>query len=108
MLTCDVYENPAVQKFGGKYVSLQQLLREPDIVSLHVPLTPETYYMINAETLAIMKPGAMLTFPNVIVTGHQTYFYQRSNSSNRLKLRFRISWILSMQSPIKIYCQPVR
>ena len=34
VLTYDVYENPAVQEFGGESVSLQQLLRESDIVSL--------------------------------------------------------------------------
>ncbi len=31
-----------------------------DIVSLHVPLMPATHHLINANTLALMKPGAML------------------------------------------------
>lgn len=42
------------------YVSLDQLLRTSDIVTLHVPLFPETRKLINAETLAMMKPSAVL------------------------------------------------
>jgi phosphoglycerate dehydrogenase-like enzyme len=40
--------------------SLPQLLRESDIVSLHVPLTPQTAGMINRDALASMKRGAVL------------------------------------------------
>ncbi len=41
-------------------VSLEDLLREADIVSLHTPLTPQTKGMINAANLALMKPTAYL------------------------------------------------
>ncbi len=41
-------------------VALEMLLRESDFVSLHVPLTPETRHLINRETLALMKPTAVL------------------------------------------------
>jgi glyoxylate reductase len=41
-------------------VDLSRLLGESDIVSLHVPAAPETKGIINAETLARMKPGAIL------------------------------------------------
>jgi D-lactate dehydrogenase len=114
----------------GRYATLDELLRESDIISLHCPLTPQTQYLINAETIATLKPGVMLintsrgglidtaavicglkekqigylgldvyeqeadlffenlsetiiqddhfqrllTFPNVLITGHQAYF----------------------------------
>lgn len=40
--------------------SLATLLHESDFVSLHVPLTPQTHHLINAETLSLMKPSAIL------------------------------------------------
>lgn len=41
-------------------VDLDTLLRESDVVSLHVPLTEETRHMINSDTLAKMKKGSYL------------------------------------------------
>lgn len=43
-----------------RFVTLDELLRESDIVSLHVPLTDSTRNMIDAEHIALMKPGAIL------------------------------------------------
>jgi D-3-phosphoglycerate dehydrogenase len=43
-----------------KYVELDELLSSSDIVSLHVPSTPETSKMINHDTLSKMKSGAIL------------------------------------------------
>jgi D-3-phosphoglycerate dehydrogenase len=40
--------------------TLEALLGEADVVSLHIPASPETRHMINAERLALMKPGAYL------------------------------------------------
>lgn len=42
------------------YVPLEKLLRESDIVSLHVPLTPETRYLIDERALSLMRPTALL------------------------------------------------
>jgi len=44
----------------GQYVDLDTLLSQSDVVSLHCPLTPETAEIINKDTLAKMKDGAIL------------------------------------------------
>lgn len=44
----------------GEFRSLDDLLAEADIVSLHVPLTTETANLIDAEALRRMKPGSIL------------------------------------------------
>jgi D-lactate dehydrogenase len=56
----DTYHNPACLALGLKYVELEWLLRDSDIVSLHCPLTPDTHYLINVERIALMKRGSML------------------------------------------------
>ncbi len=43
-----------------RWAPVDELLRESDVVSLHSPLFPETQGMINARTLALMKPSAFL------------------------------------------------
>src|SRR5690606_19951228 len=43
-----------------QYVGLDQLLRESDHVSLHVPLNPGTRGLLGREQLALMRPGATL------------------------------------------------
>jgi D-lactate dehydrogenase len=42
------------------YAKLDMLLAASDIISLHVPLTAETRFLVNRETLACLKPGAIL------------------------------------------------
>ena len=49
-----------VQQHGINLVPLDRLLAESDWVSLHIPLTPESKYLINKRTLALMKPTAFL------------------------------------------------
>jgi glyoxylate reductase len=41
-------------------VSLEELLRQADFVTLHTPLTPETRHLLDAERLALLRPGAYL------------------------------------------------
>ncbi len=45
---------------GVRLVSLDDLLRESDVVSLHLPLTPATKNILDAEHLALMKPSSLL------------------------------------------------
>lgn len=43
-----------------EYVSFEDLLAQSDIVSLHAPMTPTNYHLINEHTIALMKQGAIL------------------------------------------------
>ena len=61
ILACDPAPNPELaRELGMRYVDIDTLCREADIISLHVPLTPQTHYLINATRIATMKPGVML------------------------------------------------
>jgi D-lactate dehydrogenase len=130
VLAFDPCPNSECTSLGGRYVSLSELWALSDIISVHVPLTPETYHMIDEQAVGQMKRGVMiintsrggiidtaavirglksgrigflgldvyeeegdlffedlseqiiqddffmrlLTFPNVVVTGHQAFF----------------------------------
>ncbi len=129
VIAYDPNENKAFKKIG-QYVPLEELWERSDIISLHCPLIPPTYHLVNADTILKMKDGVMLintsrgglidtkavieglkvskvgylgldvyeeeaglffedlsnriltddvfarllTFPNVVVTGHQAFF----------------------------------
>ena len=131
VLAFDPYPSPEADL---RYAPLAQLFAESDILSLHCPLTPETYHVIGAEAVGRMKRGVMLintsrgalvdtvavieglksgvigylgldvyeeeadlffedlsdrliqddvfsrllTFPNVLVTGHQAFFTEEA------------------------------
>ncbi|WKE66917.1 2-hydroxyacid dehydrogenase [Gallaecimonas kandeliae] len=137
LLAVDPRPNPAFEALGGRYLPLEQALPQADIVSLHLPLTPDSRHLIDADSLALMKQGVMLintsrgalldtqaaiaalksgqlgylgldvyeqegdlffedlsnaiipddvfqrllTFPNVVITGHQGYFTQEALSA---------------------------
>lgn len=53
-------EKPALISKGVEYKSLDDVLKESDIVTLHTPLTEETKHLINKEKLQLMKPSAFL------------------------------------------------
>ncbi len=50
----------AVKALGCEPASLERLYAESDVISLHCPLLPSTKHMVNAESIAKMKPGVML------------------------------------------------
>ena len=57
----DACERPELQQqYGFDYVSLDELLSRADVISLHVPLLSSTKYIMSAESLAKMKPTAIL------------------------------------------------
>jgi D-lactate dehydrogenase len=61
VLAFDLYPDPAWAKTAGvEYSDIKTLAKESDVVSLHLPLTPESKHMIRAYTLKLMKPGAIL------------------------------------------------
>jgi D-lactate dehydrogenase len=129
-LAFDPIANATCQSLGVRYVELNELLAESDIITLHCPLTPSNKYMVDKAAIGRMKTGVMLintsrgalldtvaiiealksgkigclgldvyeeeeqiffedrsglilsddvfarllTFPNVIITGHQAFF----------------------------------
>ena len=56
----DKYPSDAFTALGAHYAEPGEIGAKADIVSLHCPLTPETYHIINADTLARAKRGALL------------------------------------------------
>lgn len=130
LLGADTAQHEEALSLGVQYTDLPTLFKEADIITLHCPLTPETYHLIKKETIAQMKDGVMiintsrgglidtmaviqglkkgkigslgldvyeeegdlffsdrsddilqdevfarlLTFPNVLITGHQAFF----------------------------------
>ena len=53
--------DPYIKQIDGvKMTDLDTLLAESDMISLHMPLTPETLHIINKKSFGIMKPGAIL------------------------------------------------
>jgi len=61
VVASDAYVNDdLVATLAVQYLPLQELYREADVISLHVPLTRETHHLIDAAAIAQMKPGVVL------------------------------------------------
>ncbi|NLC44835.1 MAG: D-2-hydroxyacid dehydrogenase [Clostridiales bacterium] len=60
VLAYDNYQNPGLENESMQYVSLQELLKQSDVISLHCPLLDSTKGMINRDTIAEMKDSAIL------------------------------------------------
>lgn len=54
------YDKFPQREEGVEYVDLPELLKCSDLVSLHCPLTSDSYHLINEETIAMMKDGVIL------------------------------------------------
>ena len=59
LLAYDLYQNDEVKKIA-KYVPLETLLAESDVITLHTNATEENHHLLNAEAFAKMKPGVTI------------------------------------------------
>lgn len=59
ILAYDLYEKDNVRKMA-EYVTLERLICESDIITLHTPATPENYHLINSRTIEQMKTGVII------------------------------------------------
>jgi D-lactate dehydrogenase len=60
VLAYDKYPSDELRKEGVNFVELNELFRESDVISLHCPLTDQTYHVINDESLAACKKGVVI------------------------------------------------
>ncbi len=60
ILAFDPLIQPGTAVEGASAVSFDEVLTQSDFISIHVPLTPETHYILGATELARMKPGSIV------------------------------------------------
>lgn len=60
VLAHDIHPDAGLQDLGVEYCDLETLWNASDLISLNCPLTPETHHLVQAETIARMKPGVMI------------------------------------------------
>jgi glycerate dehydrogenase len=60
VLAFDQYQNPALESKTCKYVTLDKLLAQSDVIALHCPLFPSTQRIINKDSIAKMKDGVII------------------------------------------------
>ena len=60
ILCYDPYPNPLAVELGAKYVELDALYQESDVISLHCPMSKENYHLLDATAFGKMKDGVMI------------------------------------------------
>jgi D-lactate dehydrogenase len=60
VIAYDIYPDNELTLLGVKYMALDEVFKQADIISLHCPLTPENHYMINGASLSKMKKGVAI------------------------------------------------
>lgn len=61
VLVCDPRPSPELARLlGFTYVSLDTLLKEADVITLHAPYNKNTHHLLNADNMKLIKPGAIL------------------------------------------------
>jgi D-lactate dehydrogenase len=60
VLAYDPYPDERLIELGVEYADMDQIWAESDIISLNMPLLPETRHLVNSETIARMKRGVMI------------------------------------------------
>lgn len=61
VIAYDVYHDDAfAKKYHIEYVSAEELMQQADIITVHVPVLPETIHMINKKSIATMKDGVII------------------------------------------------
>ena len=59
IIAYDLYENDEVKKYAS-YVSLEELYRKSDVISLHLPATDQSFHMIDKAAIETMKDGVII------------------------------------------------
>jgi len=60
VIASDLYESAELKQLGVAYRSFDEVLKVSDIISLHCPLTPETYHLLDQKAFSFMKDGVMV------------------------------------------------
>lgn len=60
LIAYDVRENEAVKKSGISYVTLDEIWKQSDVITLHAPLTEDNHHMIDEEAVSKMKDGVVI------------------------------------------------
>ncbi|WP_087022346.1 2-hydroxyacid dehydrogenase [Thaumasiovibrio subtropicus] len=60
VLCFDPFENPQALEMGARYSSLDEIYAKADVITLHCPMTPDNYHLLNANAFGKMRDGVMI------------------------------------------------